>query len=82
MRLYTVAIILAVLFVITYDPKSRTLEKYIMGPSASIVGGAQARGPSPVDAQCKHPHFQARNFGEPVYDCPKSNSRMGAIHSA
>lgn len=30
MRLYTVAIILAILFVITYDPKSRTLEKYIM----------------------------------------------------
>lgn len=81
MRLYTVAIILAILFVITYDPKSRTLEKYIMGP-LSPVNAQQAGSPTPSDVQCKHPHFQARNFGEPVYDCPKSNSRMGAIHSA
>ena len=81
MRLYVVAIILAILLVITYDPKSRTLEKYLMGPSAS-VDAHQARGPAPIDAHCKHPHFQARNFGEPVYDCPKSNSKMGAIHSA
>lgn len=82
MRLYTVAIILAILFVITYDPKSRTLEKYIMGP-LSPINAQQQQGPTPsTDVQCKHPHFQARNFGEPVYDCPKSNSRMGAIHSA
>jgi hypothetical protein len=80
MRLHVVAIILAVLFVITYDPKSRTLEKYIMGPAASVK--AQASGPAPTEVQCKHPHYQARNFGEPVYDCPKSNSKMGAIHSA
>jgi hypothetical protein len=81
MRLYTIAIILAVLFVITYDPKSRTLEKYIMGP-LSPVSQASGSGPAPSDVQCKHPHFQARNFGEPVYDCPKSNSKLGAIHSA
>lgn len=82
MRLYTVAIILAILFVITYDPKSRTLEKYIMGPLSPINAQHAVAGPTPTDVQCKHPHFQARNFGEPVYDCPKSNSRMGAIHSA
>ncbi|AUT19037.1 hypothetical protein DSLPV1_066 [Dishui lake phycodnavirus 1] len=81
MRLYVVAIILAVLFVITYDPKSRTLEKYIMGP-LSPVNAQTAKGPAPSNIQCKHPHFQARNFGEPVYDCPKSNSKLGAIHSA
>jgi len=80
MRLHVIAIILAVLFVLTYDPKTRALEKYIMGPTASVNG--QASGPTPIDVQCKHPHFQARNFGEPVYDCPKSNSKMGAIHSA
>jgi hypothetical protein len=80
MRLYTVAIILAILFVITYDPKSRTLEKYISPLTAGQVNAAA--GPTPSDVACKHPHFQARNFGEPVYDCPKSNSKMGAIHSA
>ena len=79
MRLYTVAIILAILFVITYDPKSRTLEKYI---SPLTAGQVTATGPTPSEVACKHPHFQARNFGEPVYDCPKSNSKMGAIHSA
>ena len=36
MRLHVIAIILAVLFVLTYDPKTRALEKYIMGPTASV----------------------------------------------
>jgi len=79
MRLYTVAIILAIIFVITYDPRSRTLEKYI---SPLTSGQVNADGPTPSEVACKHPHFQARNFGEPVYDCPKGNSKMGAIHSA
>jgi len=79
MRLYTVAIILAILFVITYDPKSRTLEKYISPLTAGHVNAAA--GPTPADGACKHPHFQARNFGGTGYDCPKRKSKMGGIHS-
>ena len=57
---------LAFIFIITYDPKSRTLEKYI------------PNGPAP----CKDGHYNEVQFGETGYDCPdKKTTHLGAIIS-
>ena len=58
--------LLAFVFVITYDPKSGTLNKYIELPNAP----------------CKEGHYQDIQFGEKGYVCPsKGNVNMGAILS-
>jgi hypothetical protein len=53
-------------FMITYDPKSGTLNKYI--PSQN--------------APCKDGHYQEIQFGQYGHDCStKQTSKMGAIVS-
>jgi hypothetical protein len=51
---------------ITYDPKSGTLNKYI----------------PVQNAECKDGHYQELQFAQPGYQCPKDErSKMGAIVS-
>ena len=53
-------------FMITYDPKSGTLNKYIPVDNAP----------------CKDAHYQEIQFGQHVYPCPEGeSSKMGAIVS-
>ena len=83
----TALVILAILFVLTYDPKSRVLENVLEGP------GSNARG---VDSkpccekndymanhqtQCENVHYQGVQFGNEKYGCPTRHPRqsMGAI---
>lgn len=66
---WTAVILLAIVFVLTYDPKSRTLERFVNGPSA-------AAGEASRDPQCKHAHLQAVQFGQD-YQCAK-NPRVNA----
>lgn len=57
---------LAFIFIITYDPKSRTLEKYI------------PKGPAP----CKDGHYNEVQFGQTEYECPdKKTTHLGAVIS-
>lgn len=65
---WTSVILLAIVFVLTYDPKSRTLERFVNAPSA---------GPS-RDPQCKHTHLQAIQFGQD-YQCAKNPRTTGAL---
>lgn len=58
--------LLAFIFIITYDPKSKTLEKYI------------PREPAP----CKDGHYNEIQFAQHGYECPsKDKCKMGAIIS-
>jgi hypothetical protein len=70
---WTSVILLVIVFVLTYDPKSRTLERFVNAPSAQ-----QQHSPS-RDPQCKHSHLQAVQFGQD-YQCAKNpRANMGAM---
>lgn len=71
---WTSVILLVIVFVLTYDPKSRTLERFVNGPSAAAAAAESGRDP-----QCKHSHLQAVQFGQD-YQCAKNpRANMGAM---
>ena len=73
--LWTVIALLAIVFVLTYDPKSRTLEKFVDAKQA----------PTTVDTgkHCEDAHYNAVQFGQAAYECSPSNRvQMGAIIGA
>ena len=71
--LWTVIALLAIVFVLTYDPKSRTLEKYVDAKQA----------PTKTGNECEDPHYNAVQFGQAAYECTPSNRvKMGAIVGA
>ena len=56
---------LAIVFVLTYDPTSRTLEKF--------VG-------QPTQKSCENAHYEAVQFAQSPYECPTpGKAHMGAI---
>jgi|TARA_R110000803_G_scaffold47415_3_gene98909 hypothetical protein len=56
----------AFIFLLTYDPKSGTLNKYVELP----------------DAPCKDGHYQEVQFAQKGYQCPSTDkTQMGAIIS-
>ena len=56
--------IAAFIFLITYDPKSGTLNKYVELPNAP----------------CKDGHYQEVQFAQKGYQCPSADkTHMGAI---
>jgi hypothetical protein len=55
---WTVLFLLAIVFVLTYDPKSRTLEKFVVQNTPTI------------QKSCESAHYQAIQFGESPYECP------------
>ena len=60
--------LLAIVFVLTYDPKSRTLEKFIGQPT------------SPTDKSCENAHYEAVQFAQTPYECsPQGRTKMGVI---
>lgn len=71
---WTSVILLVIVFVLTYDPKSRTLERFVNAPSPSQSSSSSSRDP-----QCKHSHLQAVQFGQD-YQCAKNpRANMGAM---
>lgn len=71
--LWTVIALLAIVFVLTYDPKSRTLEKFVDAKQA----------PTKTEKECEDPHYNAVQFGQAAYECTPSNRvKMGAIVGA
>ena len=60
--------LLAIVFVLTYDPKSRTLEKFVGQPTP------------PTEKSRQPTHYEAVQFAQSPYDCPPSGRvRMGVI---
>ena len=87
MKLWVIAVIIALVFVLTYDPNSGTLNKYIVGDKS--VPNAQEVAPSCNDPtymadnprQCERAHYASAQFGtvpmETPLLVPKTN--MGII---
>jgi hypothetical protein len=69
MMFWTVIVLIAVVFVLTYDPKSRTIERF--------VGHASTQ--ESRDPDCKHSHLQEIQFGEESVCQKKTKTSMGAI---
>ena len=78
-------VILAILFVLTYDPNSRTLDTFINGPTknrteqSQCCSGTEYRANNPV--QCEPPYCQGVQFGNTELGCPMRvpTVNMGAI---
>ncbi len=65
---WKIVFLLAIAFVLTYDPKSRTLEKFVGQPTP------------PTDKSCENAHYEAVQFAQASYECPPSGkTKMGAI---
>lgn len=74
----TALVIIAILFVLTYDPKSRTLENVLEGPKPCCEDTTyMANNPT----QCENVHYQGVQFGNEKYGCPtrRPMESMGAI---
>jgi hypothetical protein len=53
---------------LTYDPKSRTLEKFVGQPVA------------PTQKSCEDTHYQSVQFAKSPYECPiPGKTQMGVI---
>ena len=52
---WKIVFLLAIVFVLTYDPKSRTLEKFVGQPTP------------PTDKSCEHAHYEAVQFAQAPY---------------
>jgi hypothetical protein len=66
--MWNIVFLLAIVFVLTYDPKSRTLEKYVGVPTP------------PTQKSCEPTHYEAVQFAQSPYECPSpGRARMGVI---
>lgn len=73
-RLVCIAIFVIILFVLTYDPKSRTLEKYILvDPIQKVKETRKLSGGANDFRACENTHYQALQFGELNPQCPQPN---------
>ena len=70
MVLWRLFFLLSIVFVLTYDPKSRTLEKIVGSPTSTI----------PSDKTCENAHYEAVQFAQSPYECPTpGKTKMGVI---
>jgi hypothetical protein len=66
--MWNLIFLLAIVFVLTYDPKSRTLEKFVGQPMPS------------TQRSCEDTHYQSVQFAQSPYECPTSGrTHMGVI---
>jgi hypothetical protein len=67
--LWKIFFLLSIVFVLTYDPKSRTLETFV----------GQPKTPS-TNKSCENAHYEAVQFAQTPYECPTpGKTRMGVI---
>tara|TARA_R110002072_G_scaffold41761_10_gene116812 strand:- start:1094 stop:1345 length:252 start_codon:yes stop_codon:yes gene_type:complete len=80
----TALVILAILFVLTYDPKSRTLENVLEPTSQEKKCCTDNTYMANHNTQCENVHYQGVQFGIEEYGCPTRHPKqsMGAIISA
>jgi len=66
--MWNIVFLLAIVFVLMYDPKSRTLEKFVGQPTP------------PTQRSCEPTHYEAVQFAQSPYECPPSGrTHMGVI---
>jgi hypothetical protein len=66
--MWNLVFLIAIVFVLTYDPKSRTLEKFVGQPVA------------PTQKSCEDTHYQSVQFANSPYECPlPGKTQMGVI---
>ena len=66
--MWKLVFLLAIVFVLTYDPKSRTLEKFVGQPKP------------PTQRSCEDTHYQSVQFAQSPYECPlPGRTHMGVI---
>jgi hypothetical protein len=66
--IWKIVFLLAIVFVLTYDPKSRTLEKFVGQPTPS------------TQKSCENAHYEAVQFAQTPYECPPpGRAKMGVI---
>jgi hypothetical protein len=79
----TALVILAILFVLTYDPRSRVLENVLEGPVGVDSKPCCEKNDYMANhqTQCESVHYQGVQFGNEQYGCPSRHPRqtMGAI---
>ena len=69
MNFWLIVFLIGIVFVLTYNPKSRTLEKIVQLP--------------PREAECEAERYQRLQFIEAEHACTeKGKTKMGAIISA
>jgi hypothetical protein len=81
MKFHYVLAIMAILFVISYDPKSGTIEKFV-NPIAKKAGCCDnTEYMADNKKQCEHAHFQGVTFANESYGCPLKTPEvnMGAV---
>jgi hypothetical protein len=67
--LWKIFFLLSIVFVLTYDPKSRTLETFV----------GQPKTPS-TSKSCENAHYEAVQFAQTPYECPTpGKTKMGVI---
>ena len=66
--MWNLVFLIAIVFVLTYDPKSRTLEKFVGQPTP------------PTQRSCEDTHYQSVQFAQSPYECPlPGRTQMGVI---
>ena len=66
--MWNIVFLLAIVFVLTYDPKSRTLEKFVGQPTP------------PTEKSCQPTHYEAVQFAQAPYECPPpGRTKMGVL---
>jgi hypothetical protein len=66
--MWNIVFLLAIVFVLTYDPKSRTLEKIVGQPTL------------PTQRSCEPTHYEAVQFAQSPYECPPpGRTNMGVL---
>jgi len=66
--MWNIVFLLAIVFVLTYDPKSRTLEKFVGQPTPS------------TQKSCEPTHYEAVQFAQSPYECPHpGRAHMGVL---
>ena len=64
---WKIVFLLAIAFVLTYDPKSRTLEKFV------------GQSTPPTDKSCESAHYEAVQFAQAPYECPPTGKTMMGV---
>jgi hypothetical protein len=66
---WKVLFLLAIVFVLTYDPSSRTLETFVGQPTTPTT-----------QKSCEHAHYEAVQFAQTPYTCPPpGKTKMGVV---
>ena len=88
MKFSSIALLVGVLFILTYNPKTGSLDRYLstpapsqepQAPSGTCCNSTDYRAEN--NKQCRSAYYQGLQFGDPDYGCPVKDPQtcLGAI---